>query len=252
MRSRTAWLGLAAGAYVAAAVALFPAATAYRWLAPPSFRATGIEGSLWRGRAALASVAGLGFYDLQWALDPLSVLSGAIRLDLEAHQPGGFISGSMRAALGSVELADLRATTSLATLATLVPLGDVQGLVSVQLERLELRDGWPVSAVGQIRLGQLEAPLLTPGGPSELIPLGDFLVTLTDEDAAALSGRFEDRDGPLEVAGTFRLTPDRGYVLEGLVRPRDDAPEEIVRALQFLTGAPDQAGRRRFELTGSL
>ena len=59
MRLNTAWLGLAAGVYVAAALALFPAGTAYRWFAPPALNAVGIEGSVWRGRAALASINGL-------------------------------------------------------------------------------------------------------------------------------------------------------------------------------------------------
>jgi general secretion pathway protein N len=252
MRSRPAWLGLGAGAYVAATLALFPAATAYRWFSPVDVRASGIEGTIWRGRAALATVVSVGMYNLEWSVSPWSLLKGSIEAQLQAQQPDGFVRGTIHAGLRSLRFSDLQAATSLATISELVPLGDVQGLLSVQLEDLELRQGWPVRGVGQLRLGQLQTPLLMPNGPSELIPLGDFLVTLVDSEGDALTGRFEDQGGPLEVSGNFTLTTARTYDLNGLVRPRNDAPEEIVRALQFLTGAPDNDGRRSFELTGSL
>lgn len=252
MRSRSAWLGLAAGAYLAATVALFPAATAYRWLAPGDFNAAGIEGTIWRGRAALASIAGIGVYDLEWSVAPWSILTGRIDSAVQARQPDGFVSATIRAGFRSVDIFDLQATTTLSAMGQLVPLGDVQGLLSLQLQELELRDGWPARALGQVRIAQLETPLLMPGGPSELIPLGNFLVTLVDGSSDALAGRFEDQGGPLEVSGTFSLTSARSYELAGLIRPRADAPQEIAQALQFLTGPADDAGRRPFELSGSL
>jgi hypothetical protein len=252
MQSRAAWLGLTGGAYIAAVLALFPAATAYHWLAPAQLQAAGIEGTIWRGRAALASIDGLGMYDLEWSVAPWSLLSGGIDAAIQARQPDGFLSGSVHAGIGSLRVSALQATTSLTTLGQLVPLGDVRGLLSVQLEELELRQGWPVRAIGQVRLAQLQTPLLMPGGPSALVPLGNYLVTLVDTGSPALTGRFEDQGGPLEVSGSFSLTSTRTYELRGLVRPRDDAPQEIAQALQFLTGAPDSDGRRPFELTGSL
>jgi len=200
----------------------------------------------------LASVAGLGLYDLQWAVMPWSLLRGRIAADVQARQPDGFVNTRVELGFGAIRLFNLQGTTTLATLGQLVPLGDIQGLLSVQIDELELRDNWPVRAVGQVRLAQLQTPLLMPGGPSGLIPLGSFLVTLLDSDAPELTGRFEDQGGPLEIAGSLTLTSSRGYSLAGLVRPRSDAPEEIVQALQFLTGAPDAEGRRPFELSGSL
>lgn len=252
MGSRAAWLGLGAGAYLAAAIALFPAATAYRWLAPPQVSAVGLEGTVWRGRAALVSIAGIGASDVEWTMAFAPLLIGRVEMALQARQPDGFVSSNVVAGLRSIRLLDLQATTTLATLGRLVPLGDVRGQVSAQLAELELRNGWPERAIGQIRIAALETPLLMPGGPSELIPLGNYLVTLEERDDGVLGGRFADQGGPLEITGTFALTADRNYELGGLILPRPDAPQEIVQALQFLTGPPDADGRRPFELTGSL
>lgn len=252
MRVNTAWLGLAAGVYVAAAVALFPAATAYRWFAPPAVNVSGIEGSVWRGRAALASVAGLGLYDLEWSASPWTLLTGRLRARVQARQPDGFVNAEIRAGLGSVRILDLQGTTSLATIGQLVPVGDVQGLISAQLSELELADGWPVRAVGQVRIAELQTPLLTPSGPSSLIALGNFAVELLEAPAPEIRGQFTDQGGPLEVEGDFVLNNDRSYELSGLIAARPDAPQEIVQTMAFLTPADDGSNRRQFELTGRL
>ncbi len=252
MAHRSAWLGLAVGAYLAATIALFPAATAYRWLAPPDVRATGIEGTVWRGRAALASVGNIGLYDIEWSASAWRLLTGRLNLDLQAQIPDGFVRGSISAGASTVVITDLQATSTLTFVGRFVPLGDVRGLVSVQLASLELTNGWPTSAIGDVRLAQLEAPLLMPGGPSGLVALGNYRVTLTESPSGGLGGRFVDQSGPLEVDGAFSLSPSRSYELSGSVRARPEAPEELARGIEFITAPPDNDGRRAFELTGSL
>ena len=252
MNSRPAWLGLGAGVYLAATIAACPAGTAFRWLAPAGVDATGFSGTVWRGSAAVASIAGLGFYDLEWAIRPLSLLTGTLAADVRAREPDGFFDAAVSAGFSTVRISDFRGATSLRSLSRVIPLGDVTGLLSLQLDSLEISAGWPRSAVGQIRLAQLETPLLMPDGPSGLVPLGNFVVSLEDTESGEIAGQFTDQGGPLEVSGRFRLSGDRSYELSGLIRPRDSAAPEIVQALQFVTGAPDESGRRPFELSGSL
>jgi hypothetical protein len=133
MARRSAWLGLAVAAYLAATVTLFPAATAYRWLAPPDVRVTGIEGTVWLGRAALASVADVGLYDIEWSTSAWRLLTGRLNLDLQARIPDGFVRGSVNAGASTLEVTDLQLSSTLTSAGRFVPLGDVRGLVSVQL-----------------------------------------------------------------------------------------------------------------------
>ena len=49
------WLVLGVGAYLAFALVLFPADVAYRWLAPDTVRLSGVQGTVWSGRATLGS-----------------------------------------------------------------------------------------------------------------------------------------------------------------------------------------------------
>jgi hypothetical protein len=57
--------------------------------------------------------------------------------------------------------------------------------------------------------------------------------------------------GPLAVAGTLRMTPEPGFVLEGTVASRANATPELARQLQML-GAPDAQGRRSFSIANTF
>lgn len=252
MPNKFAWLALGLGAYLAFVIAKFPAGTAYRWLAPPELRLAGITGTVWQGGAELGSVPGLPLSDLRWDLGAWPLLTGRLAGDFEARLTDGFVAGSVSASTSRVAFTDLQASTSLPTLRALLPLNDTQGLISVALERLELRDGWPVSALGTLRVGQLEvAPLIPTGGPA-LIPLGNYELRFVESSGQGIRAELSDSGGPLEASGVLSLGLDRSYAIEGAVRARADAPEMLIQGLAIMTGEPDAEGHRPFTLTGSL
>jgi hypothetical protein len=253
MRLRS-WITLGLLAYVAFALSLFPAASAYRWFAPPQLRLAAVEGTLWSGRAALGSAAGLGLNDIRWRLDPLGLLTGRLSGRLETRLADGFVRTSFSASLGGLTLSNLQATTSLAGVRPLLPptLRSTEGMASLQLQRFELDDGWPVDAVGAVRLAQLAVRPPISGARQPLLELGGYRLDLADTGGEGLSGTIEDTGGPLEVAGTITLGTDRTYRLEGVVRPRPGAPAQLVQGLALMSGEPDAAGKRKFALSGSL
>lgn len=247
---RIPWLALGAGAYIVFALALFPAATVYRWFAPDSVRLSGIEGTLWSGQAALGSVGELGLHDIRWRLSPLNLLAGRLSGELETRLADGFLNTQLSAGLGGVVFSELQATASLPTLKDVVPVGATQGLASLQLERLALQNGWPEQAVGQIQLAEVAvAPFVPTGG---LISMGSYRLTFLEGDGDGVRGQIEDLGGPLEVNATVRLDPDRGYLIEGLARARPEATPELVQGLQLISSEPDSSGLRAFNLSGSL
>lgn len=252
---RSIWLlALGVGAYLVFALYQFPAATAYRLLAPDTLRLSGIDGTIWSGRAALGSVAGLPLHDIGWTLDALPLLTAQLSGRVEARLSDGFVEGDVTAwPDGRAELRDVNASTSLRVLASLVPGAEAEGLVSATIARLELRDGWPVGVAGEARIADLAAPPLisADGGPAS-IPLGDYTLTLETSDAGELLVRFQDSGGPLDVDGTARLDPRGNYRLEGRAAARPDAPPELVQGLELIGGEPDAEGMRPFEMTGSL
>jgi len=147
----------------------------------------------------------------------------------------------------------VRASTSLPTLRNLLPLAGMRGVAGLKLSTLDVdvAKGWPTKVVGDLTLAQLETPPLMPTGARRVVPLGDYVVHFLD-GANAVNATFNDTGGPLEVTGTLALTAARGYTLDGLIKPRADAPQELVDGLQVMTADPDAEGRRRLMLTGSL
>jgi hypothetical protein len=249
--SRWSWLALGVGAYIAFALAQFPAGVALRWFAPPGVAASGVAGTLWSGSAATCSVGGLTAEQLRWRVNPFALLTARVVADVEARIPDGFVSAQIAASRSRVTLREVRGATSLPALAQLMPVRGMRGQASVALDTLELVDGWPVRATGQVKLAKLEVTPFVPTGGG-LVALGDYTVSFTEASEGALTARFADDGGPLEVAGSVTLDPARVYTLDALVKPRPSADRSLVEGLSIMTAEPDAEGRRRLTMTGSL
>jgi general secretion pathway protein N len=243
------WVALGVGAYFAFALVSLPAGTVYRWFVPDTVQLAGIRGTLWSGSAAAGSVADVVVQDLRWRVRALPLFILRISADLETRLADGFIRARVSASPSRVRLSDVQASTSWAALRDVLPVRGMRGLANASFETLELTNGWPTAAVGELRLAQLEAPAF---GRQELIPLGDYVMQLQDTDEEGILGAFSDAGGPLEVSGTLSLAPDGAYTLDGLIKPRPGAAADLVQGLQIMTGEPDAGGRRRLTLTGSL
>lgn len=252
MPNKWSWLALGAGAYLAFVIASFPAAVAYRWLAPPELRLAAVDGTVWSGTAALGSVPGLPLRDIRWTLSAWPLVLGRAAASFEARLADGFVRGDAVATMSRVVLSNLQTSTRLQTLAGLLPVSDTGGLVSVDVSEIELEDGWPVRLLGTLRVSELEVAPLLPTQSGGLIALGSYEIDFVEAAEGELQGSLVDRGGPLEVSGRIALGLDRSYVLEGLVRARPEASEDLVRGLEIMTGEPDSQGRRPFNLTGSL
>ena len=244
---RVLWVALGLGAYLAFVIARFPADAAYRWFAPDEVRLSGVQGTLWSGRAALGSAGPLGFHNIRWDVRPLSILTARPGGHIETSLGDGFLQAEVRIGANGVTITDATASCSLSALGSTLPIAGIRGQVSLQLAELVLQDGRPTAASGQLRLGQLTVPSLVGGGP---ILLGNYNVTLSGTDS--LQGTFEDQGGPLQVQGSADLTVAGNYEIRGLVQPRPEADAALRRGIELLTGEPNDAGMRAFSFAGTL
>jgi len=253
MKSRWSWLALGVGAYLAIALATFPAATAVRWLVPAGVAVAGVEGTLWSGSALTCSVGSFRAEALRWRVRPWALVLGRIDATLEARIPDGFFSSDVALSPNRARFSGLRAATTLSALAPLLPAArGMRGQASLALESLELADGWPTSVIGDLTVASLEAPPLVPNGTGALLALGDYKVTFVPAPERALAARFTDTGGPLAVTGTVQLDAARAYTLDALIATRPGAAEALVQGIDIMTAEPDAEGRRRLTMTGSL
>jgi Type II secretion system (T2SS), protein N len=255
MLGKRSLVALGSGAYLAFVLAQFPAGTAYRWFAPDSVVLSGVSGTVWAGRAALASVGGLPMRELEWDLAALPLLIGRASGHISGRFADGFVDTSAMATMRTLNLTDLELATSLDTLGVWLPLQGARGSVSVNLEELTLRNTWPLSIVGTVRVGQLEVPPLVPGGNATLVPLGSYELTNFELAERRLAAQLRDTDGPLEVSGAVTLAlPAAGSLqgavpsFDGRVRERADLPAALREPLEFLTAEIDGSGWRTLNL----
>lgn len=241
------WFALGVGAYLVFTIALFPADVAHRWFAPDALRLSGVQGTVWSGSAELGSAGPLGFHGMQWQVRPWTVLLAQPGGSFETGLGDGFLQADVRVGQGVVSLTGVRAGSSLSALASVLPIAGIRGQVSVELTELVLRDGWPASAAGRMRLGRITVPSLVGSDP---VALGNYTVALFGDDG--LQGLFEDQGGPLEVRGSASLTAAEEYEIRGVVRARPEANAALTRGVELLTGDPDDAGMRAFSFTGTL
>lgn len=244
MKSRASLIALGIGAYLAFAIATFPASVAYRWFAPDSVVLTAVEGTVWRGSAAYGAIDGLGFSDLRWQLRPAALVTGRASLAAEARLTGGLLRSDIVATPSRITLSNLAAGVNLSTLRGRLPpeLEGITGHVNLQFDRLEIAGGWPVAAAGTVRVSGLSAPPLVPVRGVQTIPLGNYIARLTMADDTNIVAAVNDEGGPLQLEGRVSLTPERAYQLEARITPRPEAIDPLVEGLKFMD--PDSDGSR--------
>ncbi|NIO14089.1 MAG: type II secretion system protein GspN, partial [Xanthomonadales bacterium] len=84
---------IAALTLVIGLVALFPARIAYQWAATEGVSVSGIQGSVWRGRADALNAGGVYLRDVRWAARPWHLLTGRMLYRVEAAPVAGFLEG---------------------------------------------------------------------------------------------------------------------------------------------------------------
>lgn len=237
-----------AAAFLLFMVAFLPASLALRYL-PAEIELRGVSGSVWWGRAAEVTLRGQPLGALRWSNRPWRLLLLEADYGLRLEPAGGAVTLDVRTRGGGrVELRRIRGGFPVAAVAGIVGPDGWAGAVELAIDRLVLRDRYPVSAAGTVTVRQLKAP--GEGGAN----IGDFELTLGQGAVGGegIAGRLRDLDnGPMRVRATLELAPDRSYLISGEVAALADAGPAVVNTLAFL-GPPDSLGRRPFAIEGTL
>lgn len=247
------WLiGLGLAAALVIALATLPASLAAAQLERVGLAAAGFSGSLWQGRAQGLAWRGAPVGDLRWRLRPWSLLGGRAAGALDLTRPDGALSTGFSVSFGGeIRLTNLQGDLDVAALATL-PLGMPRGWhgrLSGRLEEVVVSGGRPTAIRGTLDMDRLVAP------PPRSTSIGSYRVVIPDPAAAPAPGELtahvNDKEGPFSFDGRFTLSPDRSFLLEGMLATRGPTPPALTRSLELL-GPADASGRRPLSVSGTL
>jgi general secretion pathway protein N len=235
-------------AFVALGLITLPAKVVLSRLGSYGVQAGGVTGPVWNGTAQVLQVRGANLGRVNWKLHALPLFIGRLSIDLRATRSDGSVQTSLTASPSRLRFADLRASLPLSSFPPGTIPGGWAGMLVLQLEKLELANGWPTAASGTVEVVDVIGPA------NRQINMGRYKVTFPADAPAAVDGvvgALSDTGGPLQVSGTVHLKNDRTFLAEGLVAARPDAPQEVARSIQYI-GSPDAQGRRPFSIENRM
>jgi len=203
-------------------------------------------GTIWDGSCSGMTLKGQAIGDLSWEVHAGRLLAGKFAASAVLTRGTGSARGTVELGFGG-QLNGHDIHIDLPLDPTLVPQlpANLRGSVHADLASIQMQH----DAITAVQ-GQIEARDLQLGVGASAEPFGSYSLTFSPA-TGPLVGQLGDLGGPLQVEGTVRLTPEPGYDLQGVVKPRANAPEALVRELQFL-GSPDAQGRRPFAAAGTF
>jgi general secretion pathway protein N len=219
------------------------------WLAgslPKDITCGQITGTVWNGACGALAWQNTAMGDLNWQLEPIALLSGNVSSQVALNGPMGVATGQVAVNRdGKIALRNLQGSFPLdPALLTAVP-PNVRGNVQTKLGLLRIEDGLITAIEGRIDVRDLEQR------GTEPLRLGDYVVTFPSAITAEPVGDVRSVNGPFELQGELRLTPEPGFVLEGRVKASSSASPELAQELTML-GRPDAQGRRPFSIAGTF
>ena len=245
MQTRSRLLLIGGLTLVFGLVVLFPARVAYQWFAPASVQLSSIEGSVWRGSAADASIAGVYLRDVRWRFRPAALFTAGIGYAIEARPSSGFVEGNVTIGItGSLTASDLNASIPLHLLQDVTRTPGLAGSMSVQIQNLELDGSIPIAADGTLEVANLVIPAV------HRYPIGGYRAEFFTQDSGVMSS-VEDVSGMLDLAGTLQIATDGTYQFLAQLAANENTPDNVRRQMQFL-GSPNERGQRELRLEGQL
>ena len=224
---------------------MFPARVAYQWLSPPGVALSGIEGSIWSGRASAAQVSRLFLHNLEWRMRPGALLTGRFGFRFTADAATGFVAGDVALGTGgSIGLSDFSASLSLQDLQEFIGMPGLSGMVNLQFSRLELDNGIPVAANGKVEVVNLVAPLIHRSS------IGGFRAEFFTQEGGVMAS-VEDVDAVIDLAGSLQPTGDRSYQFIAQIAPKANTPANLREQMQFL-GSANERGQYEMRLEWQL
>jgi hypothetical protein len=206
----------------------------------------GISGGIWQGHASGMQLFGTELGALDWRLQVMPLLHGAVVSHLVLS--GGDIGASgqvERAFDGVIDVRDLtlHAPARIAAPALDIPALQLLGDLEVTIAHARLRDAWPEAASGSVRwrnaavVGAAQAQL------------GDIEATFASAADGSIYGNVHDLGGPLQLDGTFKVAAG-GYDAEAKLQSRD-GNAQVNEALRYI-GEPQADGSSHLLIHGQL
>lgn len=249
-RSKVYWLLLAVALFLVFVIVQIPASWGgYLMTRNGALALSGVSGSVWHGRASMASVNIDGrdylLGELHWDLQPLSLLTlnpcAEVKTDHERQQVTGTACSSLANTL-TLRNTDISVPASLVQ--GLPEHYTITGQLSAHIDQLELKRQSLQRLQGKI---SWSAARLNNG--QRWLTLGAFAADLSATDNGALAAEVFSLEGPIDLKGTLTMALTGGVSVDAELA-LTDAFKRDSQADQWLplVATPLANGRHKIQL----
>ncbi|WP_020210698.1 type II secretion system protein N [Gilvimarinus chinensis] len=211
---------------------------------------SGISGSLWQGKAGMASVRidgrSYSLGELNWQLKPLSLLTLNPCADVTASLDRQQINGRACASTsGALKLSDANISIPAALIQDLPEPTKLNGLVSAHIDTLKL-NGQSLEALK----GNLSWTNARLHNGQNWLTLGAFAADLSASDEGHIRADIFSLEGPVDLTGNVVMPLTGGIIIDANFSFSDEFAREV-QADQWLPmlAEPLDDGRHRLRMT---
>ena len=209
----------------------------------------GVSGTLWNGNAVMITLnKDTQLTNTNWSFTVWRLLLGQIAADINTRYLGNDISTEFGASfLGRFFINDLSAEVSADDVAQLanIPLAQLSGLISVNIEHAQWKQGELPQASGEIIWKDASITV------TDTASLGNVFITLGESEKQLLGADIKNQGGDIKISGTAELVPEADYAVNIKLLPAASASNNIKQSLG-LFAKKQKNGEYLFRNSGPL
>lgn len=209
----------------------------------------GVSGTLWNAKAQLINIDELiTLENTQLSLSFWQVFTGKIAINTITHYSGQKINTRLGTSfLGRLFINDLNAKISATDVTELanIPLAQLGGVISINIEHAEWKQGELPLATGEISWNNATVTV------AEAASLGNVLIILGESDQQQLKADISNQGGDIKINGTANLIPTENYAVDIKLKPTSSANNNIKQSLGMVA-KKQKNGEYVLQYSGSL
>lgn len=215
---------------------------------PRSLQLNGISGSIWSGQIDQVLFRQQSLSNLEWSVHPLSLITGSISSDIKTDIFQNTVNGVIDYSLISkqLNLTDIKSRINASDLQQQLqlPFGDLDGVISLSADEVIIEKGKLPNITGVLSWRNAKLTL------TSAMNLGDLFIRVAPGENGGLTGDISNLRGQLTVKGKLTVSDKQIYSLNLTLKPRANAPEELLSLLRLM--APAKKGEHIISRSGHL
>jgi hypothetical protein len=209
----------------------------------------GISGTVWSGKAYTVYIdTKTQLKNTEWSFNLWKLLIGQIATDIKTQYLGNDINTEIGASfLGRYFVNDLTANISAKDIAGFadIPLAQLSGLVSFNIDHAQWKPGGLPLATGQINWKDATITI------SDTASLGNVLITLDESEQELLNADIKNQGGDIKITGNAELVAEADYRVNITLSPSASAGSNITQSLEMFAKKQGN-GNYLFKKSGQL